>query len=717
MTISTISVSDMHCAACASKIRRALAGLEDVRATHINPVRRQVLVEHGDATRALDILSTIESAGFTPTLAGLDDHDARQRSLLKRLGIAGLAMMQVMMAAIALYAGHFEGMEVAYMRLLHYTSLVFTIPVVCYSAMPFFTSALASLRPGAALSMDVPVALAIAIAFLTSLYNTLTGSGEVYYDSVVMFTFLLLGARYIDNRLQHRFDMTGQLLAALPRTATVETGGVRASVPVATLAPGDLVWVAEGAQVPVDGELDGATARLDEALLTGESDWVGKSRGDTVFAGTLNRGAAFRMRASRAFDESRIADIASLADQAVVHEAPIARLTDRIAGIFIPVVLGLATLTFLGWQLAAPERALVAALTVLVVSCPCALSLATPAALTAAMTRLRQLGVVLTGSDALERALSVDRVYIDKTGTLTEDRPEIASVTTFDPRWSEPDCLQLAGSLQGYSSHPYARAFAADGAGRSYELTEVTTVTGQGVEGLLSGRRVRIGSAAFALDARTGEADDRAVFLSLDGAPLARFDLTNRIRPDAYDAVRMLKQRGIEPLMISGDSAERCAEIAARLGIDYLPRQSPEAKLAAIRADQAAGRSVLMLGDGINDVPVLAGADLSAAVVEASDMVKSKADVLLLSRRLAPLTDLFRVATATRHITHQNLAWAALYNLTAIPVAAFGLMPPWLAALGMASSSTLVMLNAARLLSAAPAAATPADDSTTEMEA
>ncbi len=716
MTISTISVSDMHCAACASKIRSALAGLQDVRATHINPVRRQVLVEHGDAIGTLDILSTIESAGFTPTLAGLDDHDARQRSLLKRLGVAGLAMMQVMMAAVALYAGHFEGMEAAYTRLLQYTSLVFTIPVICYSAMPFFTSALGSMRRGTALSMDVPVALAIAIAFATSLYHTLTGTGEVYYDSVVMFTFLLLGARYIGNRLQHRFDMTSHLLSALPRTATVERQENRISVPVSALVAGDMIWVSEGAQVPVDGELDTQTAALDEALLTGESDWVHKTAHDSIFAGTLNRGAAFRMRASRAFDQSRIADIAQLADQAAVKDAPITRLTDRVAGVFIPAVLGLAAFTFLAWQIlsASPERALVAALTVLVVSCPCALSLATPAALTAAMTRLRQLGVVLTRGDALERALQVDRIYVDKTGTLTDDRPRITSVTCFEPAWPEADCLGLAAALQRYSSHPYARAFQAVATVRTFELTNVTTVTGGGVAGSLSAHQVRIGSAAFALDADTEDAADQAVFLSLDGAPLARFDMTNRIRPDAAAAVDALKQRGIEPVMLSGDSTERCAETARDLGIGFLARQTPEAKLAAIRADQAAGRTVLMLGDGINDVPVLAGADLSAAVVEASELVKSKADVLLLSRRLAPLVDLFRVAAATRHITHQNLIWAALYNLTAIPVAALGLMPPWLAALGMASSSILVMLNATRLLAAAPGTA---PDGVAEMEA
>ena len=705
MSISTISVADMHCAACAGKIRRVLSGLADVKAAHVNTVRRQVLVEHGQATDPLAILTAIESAGFTPTLAGLDDHDERQRSLLKRLGIAGLAMMQVMMAAIALYAGAFEGMEDAYQQLLRYTSLVFTIPVVCYSAVPFFTSALGSLKRGAGLSMDVPIALAIGIAFFTSLHATVTGTGEVYYDSVVMFAFLLLGARYIDNRLQYRFGVTGQLLASLPLTASVERGGRREEVSVSDIAPGDTVWVAEGAQVPVDGVLDAERATMDEALLTGESDWAAKLKGGKVFAGTLNRGAGFRLRASHSADRSRIADIALLAEQADVRDARMTRISDRIAGIFIPAVLALAAATFLVWQFIAPDRAFIAALTVLVVSCPCALSLATPAALTAAMTRLRQFGVVLTSSRVLDEAVRIGRVYIDKTGTLTLDQPRVESVLVLDPAWSEAQCLALAAALQRYSSHPYARAFPMADVEDDFGLTDVQTVSGQGVEGWLDGSRVRIGNQAFALPDTTGEPlMDTAVVLSLAGRPLARFDLSNRIRPDARAAVRALKSMGIDVLMLSGDNQERCAQTAAELEIDYLARRSPEAKLDAIRQDQAAGGRVLMLGDGINDVPVLAGADLSATVVEATDMVKSKADILLLSRRLVPLAEVFRISALAGRITRQNLFWAAAYNLTAIPLAASGNLPPWLAALGMASSSILVMLNATRLLAMKPLA-------------
>jgi Cu2+-exporting ATPase len=703
LSICTISVSDMHCAACAGKIRRALRALDDIQATHINPVRRQVLVEHGTATDPLEILSTIESAGFSPTLSGLDDHDARQRDLLKRLGIAGLAMMQVMMAAIALYAGALDGIEPVYERLLQFTSLFFTIPVVCYSAVPFFTSALSGLRHGGRLSMDVPIALAIAIAFTTSLIATISGEGEVYYDSVVMFTFLLLGARYIDNRLQHRFELTSHLLAALPKNAWRLVDGKQETVAIEALAAGDTVRVPEGAQVPVDGSLTSQRALLDEAVLTGESDWLEKATDAQIYAGTLNRGPAFTMRASGTVDQSRIADIAQLAEQAEVKDAQITRLTDRIAGIFIPTVLSLAAVTFIGWQFVDPSRALIAALTVLVVSCPCALSLATPAALTAAMTRLRQLGVVLTNSQTLERVLNVDRMYIDKTGTLTTDTPSIERTEVLTEGQDQRGYLTLAAELQQHSSHPYARAFQSLEINADIELNDVETVTGQGVRGLWQTgdavRDVRIGSAAFAGADNIAAADDRDVYLAIDGRPVARFVLSNQIRSDAVASINTLKSLAVSPVMLSGDSEARCAETAATLGIDYLARQTPEAKLAAIRADQAAGHKVLMLGDGINDVPVLAGADVSAAVVEASDLVKSKADVLLLSSRLSPLAGLLSLARGTRRITRQNLLWAAAYNLTAIPIAAFGFMPPWLAALGMAASSTLVMLNATRLLS------------------
>ncbi|MEQ8861025.1 MAG: cation-translocating P-type ATPase [Pseudomonadales bacterium] len=706
MTVSTISVRDMHCASCVGRIERHLEGVKGIVATHINPARRLVLVEHASDTDPVSLLQLIEDAGFQPSLARIDRGSAGQRDLLKRLGIAGLAMMQVMMFAIALYAGAFTGMDEAYRRLLELASLAFCIPVVAYSAMPFFHSALSAFghrRRGAGLSMDVPIALAIAAAFAVSLAHTLSGAGEVYYDSVVMFTFLLLAARYVDDRLKARFEDANASLGNLPEQALVrDAAGSTRPRNLAQIEPGSLVWVEQGNRVPLDGTVVRGTATLDESALTGESTWVRRLAGEAVFAGTLNQGAGFELRTTATADATRMAGIAELAARAQAGKAPLARLADRIAARFVPAVLALAAVTWLAWQLVDPERAFVAALTVLVVSCPCALSLATPAAVTAALTRLRQNGAVLTRSDALEQIASVDAAIVDKTGTLTAPDPQLDGVTWLAASALSHDrLLALTAALERHANHPLARAFArACPDAEPGALSDVTVIPGAGVSGRFGDTRLKVGHAAFC---GAPEEDARAVFLTVDDVPVARFDIADPVRADAAAAIRGLQAAGLEVTMISGDAVERCAELASELGIDFAARQSPETKLEITRALQQRGRRVLVVGDGINDVPALAAADVSATVLESSDLVKSKADVLLLSRRLGALVDLVHIGRRARRIVRQNLFWALTYNLTAVPIAALGLMPPWLAALGMASSSVLVMSNAARLLGRAGA--------------
>lgn len=704
MTRSTISVSDMHCAGCAGRIERALSGIAGIENTRVNPARRLVHVEHSADVDPVGLLQPIEDAGFHPTLSRIESGSARQRDLLKRLGIAGLAMMQVMMFAIALHAGAFDGMEPAYRRLLQFASLLFCIPVVTYSAVPFFTSAVASVRSAlrtrsSALSMDVPIALAIAAAFSVSLANTLSGNGEVYYDSVVMFAFLLLTARYIDDRLKIRFEDANWTLAALPEHApVVQPDGSLQHVRLEDIGPDSRVWVEQGGQIPLDGVVAAGEATLDESTLTGESIWVRRVPGERVFAGTMNRGAGFELRVTCAVADSRIAAIADLASRAQADKPPVAQLADQIAARFVPAILLLAAVTWLAWQFADPSRAFVAALTVLVVSCPCALALATPAAITAAMTRLRQCGIVLTRSDTLEQLTGIDAAIFDKTGTLTVHDPVLGDVAWLADTGHDRTELQLvAAALERHASHPLARAFQ-----RAYPqadtslVDDVEVIPGAGVTGRYRGRTVRIGHAGFC--GARGD-DERAVFLAVDGVPAARFTITDPVRSDAAAAVAGLKQAGIDITMVSGDAPERCAELASLLDIRYAARQAPESKLALVRELQQQGRRVLVLGDGINDVPVLAAADVSAAVLESSDLVKSNADVLLLSRRLGSLLDLFAVARRTRRVVRQNLGWALAYNATAVPLAALGFMPPWVAALGMAGSSVLVMSNAARLLS------------------
>lgn len=701
MALSTINVGDMHCASCVRKIERALADVCAIRSVHVNPARRLVVVDHGAEVEPVALLQRIEDAGFHPSLSKIDTGNRRQRDLLKRLGVAGLGMMQVMMLALPLYAGVFYGIDEGSRRLLEYTSLLFTLPVVLYSAVPFFTSARSAatdfLRGRGGLNMDVPIALAIGSAFLVSLANTLRGEGEVYYDSVTMFTFLLLTARFVDDRLKARFEDANWTLASLPAEALVVTadGSIRATA-LDAVPPGTRVWVEQGNQVPLDGEVTRGEATLDESALTGESVWVKRREGEAVFAGTMNHGPGFEILTTATVGTTRMAGIADLAARAQADKPAVARLADRIAGRFVPTVLVLAAVSWLGWQLVDPSQAFVAALTVLVVSCPCALSLATPAAITAAMTRLRQSGIVLTRSEALEQLDGIDAAIVDKTGTLTVHDPVLERIEWLAEDLDRDALVHAAAALERHSNHPLARAFRRAWPDAAPDtIDQVRVVSGAGVDGRWRGRRLRIGHAAFC---GVGTDDERAVHLTVDGVPAARFHIADPLRPDTAAAIAGLRRAGLRVIMVSGDAPERCAALAEHLGIEYAARQAPETKLEVLRQLQREGAKVLVLGDGINDVPVLAAADVSAAVLESSDLVKANCDVLLLSRRLGALVELVHLGRRARRVIRQNLGWALAYNLTAMPLAALGFVPPWLAAIGMAGSSILVMSNAARLL-------------------
>ena len=687
-TTTAFAVEDMHCSACTSRIERALKRITGVTSLQFNPVRRHVVVEHAADLPAVKLIQGIEEAGFHPALLGNSqsrDTD-EQRTLLKRLGVAGLAMMQVMMVQIALYAGAFQGMADHYARILEFTALLFCIPVVSYSAMPFFVSAAGSVRHG--LSMDVPIALAITIAFSASLYATLTGVGEVYYDSVVMFTFLLLGARYLEQRLRTRLIVEDALLASLPRTVQKVTHAGRTTVALEALAPGDRVWVDQGEQLPADGVLDGA-ATVEESMLTGESDWAEKRAQAPVYAGTWNRGPGMTYVVSAVGQDARIGQIDRLAEAALSEKHGLARLADRVARYFIPTILALAATTYLIWWNIEPGSALPAMLAVLVVSCPCALALATPAAITAASARLRQAGVLIKNSAALERAKNVSRLFVDKTGTLTLPAFSITDQRT-EPGFEASECLEIARALQSHAAHPIASAFANEDANCSAEDVEVET---HGVKGVVDQRLCRIGSAEFA-GFPTTKSTAKQVHLSIDGQPAATFTVSAPLRADARDTVRELQTLGMDVEMLSGDTEAHCADIAGQLNIRYQAALSPEEKNQAVEG----ARGAMFLGDGINDIPAISRAGLSMSTLETNDLVKSKADVVLLTPRLLALVDVVRVARSTSSVLKQNLFWALAYNATAIPLAALGYAPPWVAALGMSASSVLVMLNASRLL-------------------
>ncbi len=731
-------VPDMRCSACGDRIKLLADELSGVSSIQVNPARHHVSVDYDPQRITLNgLLKAIEEAGYSPTFMALPDDDPRliqqRRTHLKRLGLAGIAMMQVKMLSIALYAGEFQGMEPFYEQMWLWVGLLFTTPVVFYSSAPFFRNAWQSLRDISrhgskriGLAMDVPVALAIGIAYLASIWATVMGGGEVYYDSITMFAFLLLGARYLEQSLRHRLARFDNMLSILPENVTRIQEGRYEEVPLRQIKAGDELLVTAATRIPVDGHILQGATDVDESTLTGESEPVAKDAGDAVYAGTLNLSQPIRLRAAVRAPDTRMAAIQRLAERASLDRPGIVALTDRIAKVFVIVVLSLAALTFLGWYGTDPHKALWAAIAVLVVACPCALSLATPSAITAATMALRRIGFIVTRGHVLERLSKADLVIFDKTGTLTNAAPELVRIeplsqdTSRDRDW----CLGLAMAMEREANHPLAKAMVEHGSARqsnresglSWSFDHIEQHRGAGVEARIQGRQYRLGQAVFCGLTPTAERTDglTQVFLSENQQPLACFVFRTGLLADAPATVKALRAQGLEVQIFTGDGAAPAQAVSQALGgIAVHASMTPEAKLAAVQALQQSGRNAVVIGDGINDIPVLSAASVSVAPLEATDLARNSSDALLLSRGLQPVAEAFIVARKTQRIIKQNLFWSFTYNMSTIPLAAMGMLPPWMAAIGMSASSVLVMLNSLRLTRATePATAAAAAQST-----
>ena len=712
-------VFDMRCASCGNSIEAALRALPGVEKVQINAARHHVHVNYDESQTTFGrIMDAIEDVGYTPTYSAVGSDDPRvlkeKRSQLKRIGVAGIAMMQVMMFAIALYAGDFQGMEDKYRDFLRWVSLLFCTPVVFYSAQPFFQSAYRSLRhqfarsrthQNTGLVMDIPVSLAIASAYSVSVYATATGQGDVYFDSVTMFTFFLLSARYLDQRLRHKLSGQSELTDLFPDQAFKLSSSGEEQVNVDTLKPGDLIRLHVGGMIPTDGVVLRGNTEVDESSLTGESRLVQKQAGSRVYAGTLNVSQPVKVEVTAVSVESRMADIARLAERATLERPGIVSFTDVIARYFVAFVLVLAATAFITWSFIEPEKALWVTLAVLVVSCPCALSLATPAAATAATMALKRVGFVCTRGYVLERLGSATDVVFDKTGTLTGGNPEITDIETLGNLTAE-QAKSVACQLEQHANHPIAQAF--DGATSTTQVEvagDVTLFPSQGIEGNISGHTWRIGSAAFCgIEQEDSSQGHSRVYLSRDNRPAAVFHLRDGLRGDAVPTLQALSKLGLTIRIYSGDDVQTCNKLKAILSptlgqIDIVGALSPEQKLERIKALQNDGHEVIMVGDGINDVPGLSAASLSITPMGASDLARTKSDALILSKGLLPLVHAIQRARKTQRVITENLSWALAYNLIAIPMAAAGLIQPWVAALGMSASSLIVTLNSIRLSS------------------
>ncbi|MBC7608483.1 MAG: cation-translocating P-type ATPase [Polaromonas sp.] len=719
---SQVMVRGMHCAACSLTLEQALLGVKGVVSAHVSAASARASITWSAASTKPSVwMAAPLPLGYqlVPASDAFDTSDSRQqeRLALWRWLVAGFCMMQVMMYAAPAYFSQPGDITPDIEKLLRWASWVLCLPVLIFSSQPFFASALRDLRQRS-ISMDLPVAIGIAVTFAVSTAATFEPQGwwgrEVYFDSLSMFVFFLLTGRLLEQRLRSRTaGSLGALMQRLqPGVERLTTDGSFERVATRRLRVGDVMRVMPGEAFAADGTIVAGDTLADEALLTGESRPVPRVRGASVMAGSYNLANAVQVRVDQIGLDTRYAQIVALMQRASVEKPRLAVLADRVAKPFLVFVLLAAAFAVAFWWRTDPSHALMAAVAVLVVTCPCALSLATPTAMLTSAGMLARHGVLVRRLQAIESLAGIDTIIFDKTGTLTEASVGLRDVQTREGI-SHVQALQLASSLALQSLHPVSRALvvAAREAGvvdraEGLEVCDVKELAGQGLEGQpgivpvsgLSGK-LRLGSASFCR-VEALPSDVMQVWLSDDRGWIARFELDETVRSDAAKAIAILQNRGFELHMLSGDRDATARHVASRLGIDANTVHgdcTPQTKLELLRALQRGGHKVLMVGDGLNDGPVLAAANVSVAVGLAVPLAQAQADFVMPGAQLLMLPAMLAQARRTMRIVRQNLWWAAIYNATCVPLALAGWLPAWLAGLGMALSSLLVIANAARL--------------------
>ncbi|OGB20936.1 MAG: copper-translocating P-type ATPase [Burkholderiales bacterium RIFCSPLOWO2_02_FULL_57_36] len=714
---ATLSVEGIRCAACVWLIERRLARLDGIEACHMNVATGRLNVRwNKDTCKPSDILLAIRDVGYTayPFDAARQEGQLQRagKILFRQLFIAGLSMMQVMMYAVPAYLADDGAMDADMDSLMRWASLLLTLPALLYSAQPFFKGAWSSLRKRA-LGMDVPVALGIAAAFVGSAVATWCGQGEVYFDTVTMFIFLLLCSRYLELAARRKAASSLQKLShAMPSSATrvpeYPAGRQTETVAAARLVAGDVILVKPGEAIPADGTLIEGDTSIDVSLLTGESRPQTKAVGEVLPGGAVNTSQAIFLHVIRPVADSTLAALVRLIEHAGQAKPQIALWADKVAAWFVASLLLFAAAVFVYWMSADPQRAWPIAIAVLVVSCPCALSLATPSALAAATDFLVRRGVLIVRSHVLETLHRATHIVFDKTGTLTVGKPTLQQVRLFS---AEPEdwVVNMAAALEASSAHPLGAALVDAAKLRGAVLgniqsDEVRHTAGQGLEGVVDGMRYRLGRAAFVAELsgsdypESGSDEYTSVYLGTDGKWLARFDLADAVRDDAQATIAYFRAAGKAVILLSGDHPAVTQRVADGLGIDIAYGAClPEEKLLFVQELQRGGAVVAMVGDGINDAAVLRAADVSFAMGSGAMLAQTHADAVLLSGRLDSVREAALTASATMAVIWQNLAWATLYNVIAIPAAALGWLNPWMSGIGMSVSSAVVVVNALRL--------------------
>jgi Cu2+-exporting ATPase len=705
---ASLLLEGLTCGACVWLVETWLRRQPGIEEASVNLATRRARVRwRGSAGAFADVLGHVAAIGYR---AYAYDPARREqllrreaRALLLRMGVALLSMMQVMMLAVPAYLGD-DTVEPAHRALLDWASLLLTLPVVLYSAAPFFAAAWRGLR-ARRLGMDVPVALGVGGAFAASAWATIAGHGPVYYDSVTMFVALLLVARYAELRAREKAASAIEAVARdLPATAERIADADVQTVPAHALRAGDLVRVAAGAVMPADGIVIEGDSSVEEALLTGESRPLRKARGERVLAGSVNRESPLTVRVTASGQATTLASLGRLVERAADARPRSVALAESVAAWFVGALLVVAAGAALFWWQHDASRALAVAFSVLVVSCPCALSLATPAAMAVAAGSLGRRGVLAVRPDALEALARARHVVLDKTGTLTWGRPRLTDVR-IEGRMDRATCIATAAALEAGAAHPIAEALRAACAPRN-DASDVVAVPGEGVEGTIDGRRYRCGRPSWVAQLRglripqpAPHSNAIVVALADDAGWLATFTLADPLRPGSARLAQRLRDLGMTATLVSGDRKPVVRRIAQAAGIAHWRGDArPDDKRAFVEARQREGAVVAMVGDGINDAPALAQADVSVALGEASALAQWTADIVVLGDDVENVAVAFTTARRTFAIVRQNLGWALAYNVVAIPLAASGLVSPLVAALGMSLSSLLVVGNALRLM-------------------
>lgn len=719
---AALVLEGITCAACVWLNEKHLSSLAGVENVEVNYSNHQALVRWDDARIKLsEILCEITRIGYA---AHPYDPDRRQallnherKHLLRRIGVAAALGMQVMILSVALYAGEWWGMESDFREFFQRISLLLTAGVLIYSGQVFFSGAWRDFKLGH-LGMDVPIALGLSIAFVASTWATLSGVGKVYFDSVVMFVLLVLGARYVE--LSNRTRAAGIIdrkIPLIPSSATridyASNSERYSTIPCVELRVGDTMLVNPGEVIAADGIITDGTASIDESILTGESLPVTHSVGEKVIAGSIDIDSPIKVEVTSVGQDTVLSGIERLLQHAQNGKSKFAQLTDRIAGYFVVGVLSIAGIVACYWLWQGSDIWLQATIAVLIVSCPCALSLATPAAMSAATSWALKNGILITREHALEALQAATHFIFDKTGTLTKGKIVLDRVELLSDA-SEKHCLEIATALEQHSEHPLAKAIITrtGKATIALDAANVTNTPGSGIAGKVENQNYFIGKPSYVLSAigRTDDVDvylrdeTTTVMLATESEPLCLFRFQDEIRTEAQDIVQILQRWCKNIAMLTGDRNTVAIKVANSIGIDtvYADR-TPSQKLEVVRELNNCGAKTAMIGDGINDAPVMAGASVSIAMSDTANITSANADILLINKDLSSLVKALDLASETTKVIRQNITWAIAYNIIAIPLAALGYVPPWVAAIGMSASSALVILNSSRLLRERPA--------------